>query len=113
MKQLGLFKNQDRIRYQYSQLIFLFITVSILFFLVNSVGEARDLVDAAQSAQTMFNRIGVAAISIGITLGGILFALGAAQIGRMLLISGAIGAVAVLGAPAIVNLLGRIFGASV
>ena len=73
--------------------------------------DARDLVDAAQTAQTMFNRIGIAAISIGITLGGILFALGAAQIGRMLLISGAIGAVAILGAPAIINLLGRVFGA--
>lgn len=73
---------------------------------------ARDLVDAAQSAQSVFNRIGIAAISIGITLGGILFAIGAAQIGRMLLISGAIGAVAILGAPSIVNLLGRVFGAS-
>lgn len=113
MKQLELFKEPNRHAYRYSQLIFLFITFSILFFLLNSVAEARDLVDAAQSAQTMFNRIGVAAISIGITLGGILFALGAAQIGRMLLISGAIGAIAVLGAPAIVNLLGRIFGASV
>lgn len=113
MKQLELLKEPSRSTYRYSQLIFLFITVSILFFLLTSFAEARDLVDAAQSAQTMFNRIGVAAISIGITLGGILFALGAAQIGRMLLISGAIGAIAVLGAPAIVNLLGRIFGASV
>lgn len=113
MKQLELFKDQNRIRYQYSQLIFLFITASVVFFLVNSIAEARDLVDAAQSAQTMFNRIGIAAISIGLTLGGILFAVGAAQIGRMLMISGAIGAVAVLGAPAIVNLLSRIFGASV
>lgn len=74
---------------------------------------ARDLVDAAQSAQSVFNRIGIAAISIGITLGGILFAVGAAQVGRMLLISGAIGAVAILGAPSIVNLLGRVFGASI
>ncbi len=72
--------------------------------------EARDLVAAAQSAQTMFNRIGVAAISIGLTLGGILFALGAAQAGRMLLISGFVGACAVLGAPAIISLISRIFG---
>lgn len=73
--------------------------------------SARDLVDAAQQAQTLFNHIGIAAVGIGITLGGILFALGAAQIGRMLLISGLIGACAVLGAPAIVSLIGRIFGA--
>lgn len=73
---------------------------------------ARDLVDAASSAQSFFNRIGIAAISIGLTLGGILFALGAAQIGRMLLFSGFIGAVAILGAPALIGLLGRIFGAA-
>lgn len=75
--------------------------------------HARDLVEAASSAQTMFNRIGVAAISIGITLGGILYAIGAAYVGRMLLVSGLIGACAVLGAPALVSLLGRIFGAAV
>lgn len=73
---------------------------------------ARDLVDAAQSAQSMLNKIGVAAISVGITVGGILYAIGAAMVGRMVIISGAIGAVAVLGAPAIINLLGKIFGAS-
>jgi len=83
-----------------------------MWFLLTSTVEARDLVDAAQSAQSMFNRIGIAAISIGFTLGGILFAVGAAQVGRMLLISGAIGAVAVLAAPAVINLLGRVFGAS-
>lgn len=93
-----------------------FITILFLLCilsLASDQAQARDLVDAAQSAQSVFNRIGIAAISIGITLGGILFALGAAQIGRMLLISGAIGAVAILGAPAIVNLLGRVFGASI
>lgn len=73
---------------------------------------ARDLVDAASSAQSFFNRIGIAAISIGLTLGGILFALGAAQIGRTLMISGFVGAVAILGAPALIGLLGRIFGAA-
>lgn len=74
------------------------------------VALARDLVQAAQSAQTMFNRIGIAAISIGLTLGGILYALGAAFAGRMLLVSGFIGACAVLGAPALISLVSRIFG---
>lgn len=93
-----------------------FLTILFMLCILSLVSDqalARDLVDAAQSAQSVFNRIGIAAISIGITLGGILFALGAAQIGRMLLISGAIGAVAILGAPAMVNLLGRVFGASI
>lgn len=92
-----------------------FMTILFLICLMTLASDqalARDLVDAAQSAQSVFNRIGIAAISIGITLGGILFAVGAAQVGRMLLISGAIGAVAILGAPAMVNLLGRVFGAS-
>ena len=60
-----------------------FITILFLICilsLASDQAQARDLVDAAQSAQSVFNRIGIAAISIGITLGGILFALGAAQI---------------------------------
>lgn len=89
----------------------LFPILVVLLFC--SLSEARDLVEAAASAQTMFNRIGVAAISIGITVGGVLYAIGASQIGRMILFSGLIGACAVLGAPAIISLLGRIFGAAV
>lgn len=89
------------------------IALVVVVILLTSIGHARDLVEAAQSAQTMFNRIGVAAISIGITVGGILYAIGASQIGRMILFSGLIGACAVLGAPAIIGLLGRIFGAAV
>lgn len=91
----------------------IYLVVGFVCLSFADVALARDLVDAAQSAQTMFNRIGVAAISIGITIGGILYALGIAHIGRMILFSGLIGAAAVLGAPAMISLLGRIFGASV
>jgi hypothetical protein len=84
-----------------------------IFLSLAGVAEARDLTEAMSTAQTMLNRIGIAAISIGITIGGILFALGAAQTGRMVLISGFIGACAVLGAPAIISLVGKIFGMSV
>lgn len=91
----------------------IFLTLILLVLAWSNPAMARDLVDAAQSAQSVFNRIGVAAISIGITLGGILYAIGAAMVGRMLLISGLIGALAVLGAPAIINLLGKVFGASI
>lgn len=90
--------------------------ICIIFFslvLFQNMAMARDLVDAAASAQTIFNRIGIAAISIGITLGGILFAMGIAQVGRMLMFSGLIGAVAILAAPALINLLGKVFGASI
>ncbi|MBC7429992.1 MAG: hypothetical protein H7336_15365 [Bacteriovorax sp.] len=95
------------------ELFFITLAIAISFLFYPELGVTRDLVDAAQSAQTMFNRIGIAAISIGITLGGILYAIGAATVGRMMLISGAIGAVAVLGAPAIINMLGKVFGSSV
>ena len=80
------------------------------FFLFTVTAHARDLVEAAHSAQTMMNRIGVAAISVGITMGGILFALGFAHVGRTVLVSGLIGACAVLGAPALIHFLGGIFG---
>lgn len=92
------------------------VLVSLVLFVIilsAQVVQARDLAEAASTAQSMFNRIGIAAISIGITVGGILFTLGMAQIGRMVLVSGLIGAFCVLGAPAIISLMGRIFGVSV
>lgn len=92
-----------------------FVVVSLILVVslfVADLALAKDLVDAAQAAQSMFNRIGIAAIGIGISVGGILFAVGAAQIGRMVLISGLIGAVCVLGGPALISLLARIFGLS-
>ena len=94
-----------------SAIIYAVIFLGVGFFC--GYAHARDLVDAAQSAQSMLNKIGIAAISIGITLGGIAFAVGAAQLGRNLLISGAVGAAAVLAAPSLVNMLARMFGASV
>ncbi|WP_374035777.1 hypothetical protein ACES2I_08830 [Bdellovibrio bacteriovorus] len=87
------------------------LALGSLILLVEPV-MAKDLVDAAQSAQAMFNRIGIASISLGITGGGILFALGLGQIGRMVLMSGLIGAACILGGPGIISLLGKIFGMS-
>lgn len=97
----------------FKQVLFIMSLFALTLVFSQNYALARDLVEAAQNAQAIFNRIGIASISIGITLGGILFAMGAANLGRMLLISGAIGAVAVLGAPAIINLLGKVFGAAV
>lgn len=89
-----------------------FLILIVLTLLIVEPTYARDLIDAASSAQSFFNRIGIAAISIGVTLGGILFALGAANVGRMMMISGFVGAVAILGAPSLIGLLGKIFGAA-
>ena len=106
-----IYKEQSNI--DMKQFLIILAIFGTTFFLAQDYAHARDLVEAAQSAQTTFNRIGVAAISIGITLGGILFTLGAARIGRTLLISGGIGAAIILGAPALVNMLARFFGVSV
>lgn len=91
-------------------LIFLFLGTFVL--LLAPYADAKDLVDAASTAHAMMTKIGIAAIGIGITFGGILFALGAANIGRMVLVSGLVGAVCVLGGPGLLSLLGRIFGVS-
>ena len=104
---------KEKEKYNFKQFLIILAIFSLTYLLAQDYANARDLVEAAQTAQTTFNRIGVAAISIGITLGGILFTIGAAQVGRMLLISGGIGAVVVLGAPTLVNLLAKFFGVSV
>ncbi len=106
-----VYKEQQNLNMK--QFLIILAIFGVTYFLAQDYANARDLIEAAQSAQTMFNRIGVAAISIGITLGGILFAMGAAQVGRMLLISGGIGAAVVLGAPTLVNMLAKFFGVSV
>lgn len=106
-----IYKEQSN--FDMKQFLVILAIFSVTYLLAQDYANARDLIEAAQSAQTMFNRIGVAAISIGITLGGILFAMGAAQAGRMLLISGGIGAAVVLGAPTLVNMLAKFFGVSV
>ncbi len=84
--------------------------IGISIFAFADTASAKELVDVVASAQTMFNRIGIAAISIGITLGGICFAIGLSQVGRFVLMSGLVGAAIILGAPSIVSLVGRFFG---
>lgn len=91
-------------------LLYVFFGITIL--LVSHQAEAKDLVAAASTAQSLITKIGIAAIGIGITVGGILFAVGAAQMGRMVLVSGIVGAVCVLAGPALLSLLGRVFGVS-
>jgi hypothetical protein len=104
---------KEKQNYDFKQFLLILMIFGVSFLLIQDYANARDLVEAAQTAQTTFNRIGVAAISIGITLGGILFTIGAANVGRMFLISGGIGAVVILGAPTLVNLLAKFFGVSV
>lgn len=88
------------------------LLICSLLFIISLTLEpamARDLVGAAQAAQSQLNRIGVAALGIGVTAGGILYVLGIAHIGRYVLISAVMGAFCILGGPAIISLLSKIF----
>lgn len=69
----------------------IYILIGFAYLSIADQAVAKNLVGAAQSAQSMFDRIGVAAIGIGITMGGI----GLAHVGRMVLISGLIGYICV------------------
>lgn len=91
----------------------LFVNLVLLsaavLILGGDVAFARDLVGAARTAQAQFTSIGVAGLGIGVTLGGILFVIGLAHVGRMVLVGALIGAVCILGGPAIISLLTKIF----
>lgn len=70
---------------------------------------ARDLVGAASSAQQQINRIAVGVSGLGITIGGLMFAVGMAAIGRMLLFSGCLGVLVIVAAPSIIQLIEKLF----
>lgn len=89
--------------------VFMVFVIFVVTIVVSDVAFAKDLVAAATSAQQMFNRIGFAAVSIGITIGGILLAVGLANIGRMVIFCGLAGAVTIFAAPGILNLLKTVF----
>lgn len=89
------------------------ILVLLMVLLVVDLAYAKDVVESVHTAQAIFNRIGIASLSIGITLGGILFSLGFGNFGRIVLMSGVAGALCILGGPAAIGLLGKIFGISI
>ena len=83
--------------------------ISFYIFLLGQIASAKDLESIAQAGQAKFMSIGMASLGIGFTIGAILFGLGIAHIGRLIMISGAVGSVALLGFPAFLGLLKSIF----
>lgn len=87
--------------------------ISAVFHVAGASGvSARDLSEALSVGQSMLNKIGVASLCIGVTVGGVLYTWGAAQLGRMIVTSGLIGAAFVLAGPSIIGMLGKMFGVS-
>lgn len=83
-------------------IIFLWLTLSNQAF-------ANRLQEAAQRGQSIVISIGQITAVIGIVLGGIALSIGMAGLGRMVLMSGVIGAAATFGGPAIIDMMKEIF----
>lgn len=84
------------------------ILLTILLALSEQSFASR-LEEAAQRGQSMIISIGQITAVIGIVLGGIALSVGMANVGRMVLMSGVMGAAATFGGPAIIDLLREIF----
>jgi hypothetical protein len=70
---------------------------------------ANRLEEAAMRGQSIVISIGQITAVIGVVLGGIALSIGMANIGRMVLMSGMIGAAATFGGPAIIDVVKEIF----
>ncbi len=70
---------------------------------------ANRLEEAAMRGQSIVISIGQVTAVIGIVLGGIALSIGMANIGKMVLMSGIIGAAATFGGPAIIDVVKEIF----
>ncbi len=87
----------------------------IVIFLIAGIGVfaefalAKDITAAAATAQAQFAQIGIAAAGIGITIGGILFAVGLGSVGRWVLQSGLTGGAIIFGLQGIISLMRLIF----
>lgn len=84
----------------------------ILLLLISLLSQntyASRLEEAAQRGQSIVISIGQVTAVIGIVLGGIALSIGLANVGRMVLMSGIIGAAATFGGPAIIDVLKEIF----
>jgi hypothetical protein len=85
---------------------------SIWFFwalLFIEFAQAARLESAASKSTTTIMSIGQIIAPFGIVLGGVLMAAGAGQFGKMVLGAAALGALAIFGGPAFVDLLQSVF----
>lgn len=88
-----------------NELLILIITI------ISNPAFANRLQAAAQRGKNEVMLIAQTGSVIGIVAGGLLMSLGAGQVGKMVLVSGVIGAAAIFGGPALVEVMRGIFGA--
>lgn len=88
---------------------FYYFFCSTLIIFLSHPAVASRLEEAAQRGQSIVISVGQVTAVIGIVLGGIAMSIGMANLGRMVLMSGVIGAAATFGGPAIIDMLKEVF----
>lgn len=83
--------------------------LSLGLLLITHPAFANRLQEAAQRGQSIVISIGQITAVIGIVLGGIALSIGMANLGKMVLMSGVIGAAATFGGPALIDMLKEVF----
>jgi len=81
----------------------------LLLNILTNPALASRLEEAAHRGQSIITSIGQTTAVIGIVLGGTALSIGMANIGRMVLMSGIVGAAVTFAGPAIIDLLKDIF----
>ena len=85
----------------YTTLLVVFMTYFPVF--------ANRLEQAAVKSQSVLLSLGQVTSVVGVLVGGIILSLGGGQTGRTILMSGVIGAAAVFGGPALIEVLKGVF----
>lgn len=85
------------------------IALTGFILVVTNPAFANRLEEAAIRGQSIVISIGQVTAVIGIVLGGIALSIGFANVGRMVLMSGIIGAAATFGGPAVIDVVKEIF----
>ncbi len=85
------------------------LTISAILLVITHPALANRLEEAAVRGQSIVISVGQITAVIGIVLGGIAMSIGMANIGKMVLMSGVIGAAATFGGPALIDVMKEIF----
>jgi hypothetical protein len=85
------------------------ITTAVLIMATHPALADR-LESVAANAKSEITLVAQSGVGIGIVAGGLLMAIGASQVGKFVLMSGLIGALAVFGGPALVEAIRSIVG---
>jgi small-conductance mechanosensitive channel len=86
-----------------------YVLTALLILVLSDPALANRLQSAAGKSTSTIVSIGQVIAPFGIVLGGVLMAAGAGQFGKMILAAAAMGAVAIFGGPAFIDLLQSIF----